>query len=92
MKHASSVLEWLDVDLTDPTKHMLEIYVSELVAHVFEAACLGIFSEIDGMVAYCHGAARLAVCCRDDAVGEALEREWQFVEERSRHFSMMCDV
>lgn len=55
--------KWLDVDLTDLAKHMLKVYISDLVAHVFKTACLGIFSEIDGMVAYCHGAARLAVCC-----------------------------
>lgn len=48
---------------TDLTKYVFEVDISELLAYILKTTRLNILYEIDGMVAYRHGATRLAVCC-----------------------------
>lgn len=59
----SLILQAVHESSTDLTKYVFEVDISKLLACIFETTCLSILYEIDGMVAYRHGATRLAVCC-----------------------------
>lgn len=48
---------------TDLTENMIKLDVSEGFAHTLKATRMSIFEEINSVVADCHGASGLAVCC-----------------------------
>ena len=48
---------------TDLAENVIKLNISECFAYASKTSRMGIFEEIDGVVADCHGASGLAVCC-----------------------------
>lgn len=78
------------MEQTHLTEDTLKTNSSGSFAHARQFACLCILREIDNMITYRHGAARLAIWSRYHSVWKALQREGQLVESRGWHRLAEC--